>query len=124
MLGDDFRRAWQPQCWTVASSVFAAQRENAGHDGSASGARSAPQARGGWQANSLRRYPPSKGGGVTKMPMTRGTKEKLQAEIAERLSRAKAALVADYAGLNVAAVTEIRKVFRAAGVEYKVVKNT
>jgi large subunit ribosomal protein L10 len=58
------------------------------------------------------------------MPMTRQTKERLLGEITERLGRAKAALVADYAGLNVAAVTEIRRAFRAAGVEYKVVKNT
>lgn len=58
------------------------------------------------------------------MPMTRQAKEQMLGDLTERLGRAKAGLVADYAGLTVAAVTEIRRAFRAAGVEYKVVKNT
>jgi large subunit ribosomal protein L10 len=45
-------------------------------------------------------------------------------ELLDRLSRAKAAIVANYQGLTVANVMEIRRAFRAAGVEYKVVKNT
>jgi large subunit ribosomal protein L10 len=57
------------------------------------------------------------------MPMTRQAKEEMLGRLSERLNRAKAGLVADYAGLNVAAVTEIRRALRAAGVEYKVVKN-
>jgi len=58
------------------------------------------------------------------MPMTRETKESMVADLAERVGRAKAALVFDFTGLNVAAATEIRRAFRAAEVEYKVVKNT
>lgn len=57
------------------------------------------------------------------MPMTRQAKEKALGEITDRLKRAKAVLVADYSGLDVASVSEIRRGFRAAGVEYKVVKN-
>lgn len=45
-------------------------------------------------------------------------------DLSERLSRAKAALVADFTGLNVAAVTEIRRALRAVAVDYRVVKNT
>lgn len=58
------------------------------------------------------------------MPMTRQAKEKALTDITDKLTRAKAVLVADYSGLNVAAVSEIRRAFRAAGVEYRVVKNT
>ncbi|MCC7380605.1 MAG: 50S ribosomal protein L10 [Deltaproteobacteria bacterium] len=58
------------------------------------------------------------------MPLTRNQKEQMLAELTDRVSRAKAALVADYAGLTVAQVTEIRRAFRAAGVDYRVVKNT
>jgi len=58
------------------------------------------------------------------MPMSRQNKEKALTEITDKLTRAKAVLVADYSGLNVAAVSEIRRAFRAAGVEYRVVKNT
>jgi large subunit ribosomal protein L10 len=58
------------------------------------------------------------------MALSRQSKEKLLAELTDRLGRAKAALVADYSGLNVAAVMEIRRAFKNAGVEYKVVKNT
>lgn len=58
------------------------------------------------------------------MPMTRDEKAEMVVELTAKLDRAKAGLIADYSRLNVAAVTEIRRVFRAAGVEYKVVKNT
>lgn len=58
------------------------------------------------------------------MPLTKTAKEALLKDLEDRMGRAKAALVADYAKLNVASVTEIRRQFRAAGVEYKVVKNT
>jgi large subunit ribosomal protein L10 len=57
------------------------------------------------------------------MALTRDDKAKLLTEITDRLGRARAVLVADYAGLTVANVSEIRRTFRAAGVEYRVVKN-
>ena len=56
--------------------------------------------------------------------MNREEKSQAVQELAERLGRAKAALVANYQGLDVASVSEIRRTFRTAGVEYKVVKNT
>lgn len=58
------------------------------------------------------------------MGMTRTAKEKSVADLTEKLGRARAALVANFSGLNVAAVTEIRRKFREANVEYRVVKNT
>lgn len=54
----------------------------------------------------------------------RDVKQKAVDELTEKLGRAKAAIVANYSGLTVASVMEIRRAFRAAGVEYKVVKNT
>ena len=56
--------------------------------------------------------------------MDRNQKSEAVKDLTERLSRAKAAIVANYQGLNVASVMEIRRAFRTAGVEYKVVKNT
>ncbi len=58
------------------------------------------------------------------MPMNRESKETMVADLSEKLERAKGALVANYTGLDVAADTEIRRAFREAGVEYRVVKNT
>lgn len=58
------------------------------------------------------------------MGMTRQAKEEMVAQLSERLSRAKAALVANFTGLDVASINEIRVKFREANVEYKVVKNT
>jgi large subunit ribosomal protein L10 len=57
------------------------------------------------------------------MPLTRQAKEKLLGEITGKLTAAKAVLIADYSGLDVASVSEIRRAFRNAGVEYRVVKN-
>lgn len=54
----------------------------------------------------------------------RPEKEAIVAEIKEKLAGAKSAVVADYRGLTVAEVTELRKKLREAGVEYKVYKNT
>lgn len=45
-------------------------------------------------------------------------------ELAEKLQKAQSVILYDYIGLNVAQVTELRNKFRAAGVEYRVVKNT
>ncbi len=58
------------------------------------------------------------------MAMTRQAKEEAVADLTDKFGRAKAALVFDYSGLNVADVSEIRRVFRDAEIEYKVVKNT
>lgn len=58
------------------------------------------------------------------MPMTRQAKEAMVADLADKFSRAKSALVATYTGLDVASVTEIRRAYLDIGVEYKVVKNT
>lgn len=45
-------------------------------------------------------------------------------EIATKLRESVCTVVADYRGLNVAQVTELRKQLRAAGVEFQVLKNT
>jgi large subunit ribosomal protein L10 len=58
------------------------------------------------------------------MPMNREAKEAMVADLADKLSRAKGALVAGFSGLDVASVNEIRTKFREANAEYKVVKNT
>ena len=44
--------------------------------------------------------------------------------LAEKLQNSTAAVFVDYKGINVAQDTELRNQFRAAGVEYTVVKNT
>ncbi|MFD1673162.1 50S ribosomal protein L10 [Alicyclobacillus fodiniaquatilis] len=54
----------------------------------------------------------------------RAEKEQLVQEIADRLERSKSVVLADYRGLNVAEVTELRSKLREAGVEYEVLKNT
>ena len=56
--------------------------------------------------------------------MPRADKVAAVAEIKENLSRSQGAVLADYRGLNVKQVTELRRQLREAGVEYKVVKNT
>jgi len=45
-------------------------------------------------------------------------------EIKGKLSSAKAAILTEFQGLSVAEITELRKLFREAGVDYKVYKNT
>lgn len=44
-------------------------------------------------------------------------------EIKEKFAKAQSAILVDYRGLTVEEVTELRKNFREAGVEYKVYKN-
>ncbi len=56
--------------------------------------------------------------------MDRTGKEQLVAELAGKLAATKAAFIADYRGLNVDQVNELRGQLRGAGVEYRVVKNT
>ncbi len=51
-------------------------------------------------------------------------KEPIVQEIKGKLETAKGVVLADYRGLNVAQVTQLRSQLRNAGVEYKVVKNT
>lgn len=58
------------------------------------------------------------------MPLTRDQKQDALAAIAEQLENANTVYLTDYAGLTVAESNELRRAFRAAGVEYKVLKNT
>ena len=51
-------------------------------------------------------------------------KQAIVAALAERLNSASAGVFVDYKGITVAQDTELRNQFRAAGVEYAVVKNT
>jgi len=51
-------------------------------------------------------------------------KEAAVAEIATKLSQSPSTVVADYRGLNVSQVTELRKQLREAGVEFQVLKNS
>ena len=52
--------------------------------------------------------------------------EKIEAvdEIKEKLDSARIAILTEFQGLNVAEMTELRKLFREADVDYKVYKNT
>lgn len=56
--------------------------------------------------------------------MNKQSKEAVVAEFAGKLAEVKAAFLADYRGLNVEQVTDLRVKLRAVGVEYRVVKNT
>ncbi|MDR1322391.1 MAG: 50S ribosomal protein L10 [Gracilibacteraceae bacterium] len=51
-------------------------------------------------------------------------KQKVVEEIKGKLRAAKGVVLADYRGLTVAEVTELRNQLRAAGIEYRVLKNT
>lgn len=55
---------------------------------------------------------------------TKMEKEVTVKEVQEKLEKSKAVVLADYRGLNVLEVTELRKRLREAGVEYRVIKNT
>jgi len=56
--------------------------------------------------------------------MERETKEQVVAGLKEQMARATSVVLADFRGLTVEAVTGLRREFRAAQCEYKVVKNT
>lgn len=56
--------------------------------------------------------------------MNRTEKEQIVQELAEKLSGIKAAFIADYRGITVEQVTEMRRELVAAGVDYRVVKNS
>ncbi|SFS85061.1 50S ribosomal protein L10 [Marininema halotolerans] len=52
------------------------------------------------------------------------TKKQVVAEIADKLQNSKSTIITDYRGLTVAEMNELRSQLRAAGVEYRVLKNT
>jgi large subunit ribosomal protein L10 len=56
--------------------------------------------------------------------MKKPEKEKLVAELTEKLRGAKALYYTDFAGLNVKRMTDLRRRLRKQGVEYVVIKNT
>jgi len=56
--------------------------------------------------------------------MARPEKEAAVKELTDKFNSAKSLVITDYLGLNVAEMTELRKQFREAGVDFKVVKNT
>ena len=58
------------------------------------------------------------------MSANREAKKLVVADIKDKLSRAKGAVLVDYRGLTVQEATELRKQFREADIEYKVLKNT
>lgn len=60
------------------------------------------------------------------MPSAKVLNEKKQAvaQMVEKLQKAQAGVFVDYRGLTVSEDTELRNKLRAAGVEYKVIKNT
>ena len=58
------------------------------------------------------------------MAVTRADKEQELQELATAFKRADTAILVDYKGLNVPAVTELRRQIRGAKGTYKVVKNT
>lgn len=51
-------------------------------------------------------------------------KKQVVEEIKEKIGNSQAVVLVDYRGLNVEEVTELRKKYREAGVDYKVYKNT
>ena len=56
--------------------------------------------------------------------MKRPEKEKLVSELKDKMKGAQALYYTDFTGLNVKRMTDLRRRFRKAGVEYVVIKNT
>ncbi|HOL13261.1 MAG TPA: 50S ribosomal protein L10, partial [Bacillota bacterium] len=56
--------------------------------------------------------------------MSKQTNEAIVQEITQKFAEAKGAVLIDYRGLTVNQDTELRKKLRAAGVDYRVYKNT
>ncbi len=56
--------------------------------------------------------------------MKRSDKEKLVTELKDKMKGALALYYTDFTGLNVKRMTDLRRRFRKAGVEYVVIKNT
>lgn len=57
------------------------------------------------------------------MPMSKAKKHTLKAEFAESFKKANAAIVAEYRGLTVADLTDLRVKLREAKAEFRVIKN-
>ncbi|MDR1262501.1 MAG: 50S ribosomal protein L10 [Oscillospiraceae bacterium] len=58
-----------------------------------------------------------------KLSKNRLAKQETVADIKQRFQNAQSVVLVDYRGVNVAQVTELRKLYRAAGVDYVVLKN-
>jgi large subunit ribosomal protein L10 len=56
--------------------------------------------------------------------MKRDRKEQIVQEVAEKINRSQGIYLTEFQGLTVAKMSELRREFRKAGVEYRVVKNT
>src|SRR5215217_8329813 len=56
--------------------------------------------------------------------MKRSQKEQLVSELSDKIKGAKALYYTDFTGLNVKRMTDLRRRFRKAGVQYVVIKNT
>lgn len=56
--------------------------------------------------------------------MKRSDKEQLVSELRDKIKGASALYFTDFTGLNVKRMTELRRRFRKAGIEYVVIKNT
>ena len=56
--------------------------------------------------------------------MNKTEKQELVTELKDKIKGAKALYYTDFTGLNVKRMTELRRRFRKAGVEYLVIKNT
>ncbi len=61
---------------------------------------------------------------LIKTMQTKAQKEELVKEISERLAKTKAAVFADYTGLSVAKITDLRRKLKAQNSELKVAKKT
>ncbi|MFO0694830.1 MAG: 50S ribosomal protein L10 [Polyangiales bacterium] len=57
------------------------------------------------------------------MGLSRDQKVAQSGEVRDRFSRAVSTVLVDFSGVSVGTITDLRARFRAAGVEYKVVKN-
>ena len=51
-------------------------------------------------------------------------KEQLVEELSKKLAESEVTILADYTGINVQAVTQLREEFRKASIEYRIYKNT
>jgi len=56
--------------------------------------------------------------------LDRSKKEQIVAELQEKLKDVKLAILADYSGMNVAKITELRHELRKSDAEFRVIKNT
>lgn len=58
------------------------------------------------------------------MPLSRAEKQRIVDDLAERLQRAEAVVLADYRGLNVARLQALRRALRETRAEFQVIKNS